>query len=86
MISIEFEAHLMFFPGVGAAWRSAGVEKGSTVAIFGLGSIGLAVRIPFFLLCFSSLFSCTSLDKLRGVRRLQKGRDCVVLLESLVLM
>ncbi|XP_051139254.1 alcohol dehydrogenase-like 7 [Andrographis paniculata] len=29
--------------GVGAAWRSAGVEAGSTVAIFGLGSIGLAV-------------------------------------------
>ncbi|KAF3773137.1 Alcohol dehydrogenase-like 2 [Nymphaea thermarum] len=29
--------------GVGAAWRAAGVEKGSKVAIFGLGSIGLAV-------------------------------------------
>ncbi|KAK7316614.1 hypothetical protein RJT34_00206 [Clitoria ternatea] len=29
--------------GVGAAWRTAGVESGSTVAIFGLGSIGLAV-------------------------------------------
>ncbi|KAK4490229.1 hypothetical protein RD792_000889 [Penstemon davidsonii] len=29
--------------GVGAAWRSANVEEGSTVAIFGLGSIGLAV-------------------------------------------
>ncbi|XP_047178001.1 alcohol dehydrogenase-like 7, partial [Vigna umbellata] len=29
--------------GVGAAWKSAGVEPGSTVAIFGLGSIGLAV-------------------------------------------
>ncbi|XP_042047276.1 alcohol dehydrogenase-like 7 isoform X3 [Salvia splendens] len=29
--------------GVGAAWKSASVEKGSTVAIFGLGSIGLAV-------------------------------------------
>ncbi|PQQ16335.1 alcohol dehydrogenase-like 7 isoform X2 [Prunus yedoensis var. nudiflora] len=29
--------------GVGAAWRTAEVEKGSTVAIFGLGSIGLAV-------------------------------------------
>ncbi|KAL0360458.1 UNVERIFIED_CONTAM: Alcohol dehydrogenase-like 7 [Sesamum radiatum] len=28
---------------VGAAWRSAKVEAGSTVAIFGLGSIGLAV-------------------------------------------
>ncbi|KAL0314483.1 UNVERIFIED_CONTAM: Alcohol dehydrogenase-like 7 [Sesamum angustifolium] len=29
--------------GVGAAWRSANVEAGSTVAIFGLGSIGLAI-------------------------------------------
>ncbi|KAL5076305.1 hypothetical protein RYX36_015289 [Vicia faba] len=29
--------------GIGAAWRSAGVEPGSTVAIFGMGSIGLAV-------------------------------------------
>ncbi|GLT31333.1 hypothetical protein SLA2020_060760 [Shorea laevis] len=29
--------------GVGAAWRAANVEAGSTVAIFGLGSIGLAV-------------------------------------------
>jgi len=31
------------YVGVGAAWRTAGVEPGSTVAIFGLGSIGLAV-------------------------------------------
>ena len=31
------------FVGVGAAWRTAGVEPGSTVAIFGMGSIGLAV-------------------------------------------
>ncbi|ONK71674.1 uncharacterized protein A4U43_C04F11180 [Asparagus officinalis] len=29
--------------GVGAAWNTANVQKGSTVAIFGLGSIGLAV-------------------------------------------
>ncbi|KAG8378034.1 hypothetical protein BUALT_Bualt08G0096200 [Buddleja alternifolia] len=29
--------------GVGAAWKSANVEAGSTVAIFGVGSIGLAV-------------------------------------------
>ncbi|XP_022144320.1 alcohol dehydrogenase-like 7 [Momordica charantia] len=29
--------------GVGAAWRTANVEKGSTVAIFGMGAIGLAV-------------------------------------------
>ncbi|XP_076925442.1 alcohol dehydrogenase-like 7 [Bidens hawaiensis] len=29
--------------GVGAAWKTANVEAGSTVAIFGLGAIGLAV-------------------------------------------
>ncbi|CAN4123057.1 unnamed protein product [Withania somnifera] len=29
--------------GVGAAWKTAGVKHGSTVVIFGLGSIGLAV-------------------------------------------
>ncbi|CAN1176469.1 Alcohol dehydrogenase-like 2 [Linum perenne] len=29
--------------GVGAAWKAAEVEKGSTVAIFGLGAVGLAV-------------------------------------------
>ncbi|XP_073221042.1 alcohol dehydrogenase-like 7 isoform X2 [Cicer arietinum] len=29
--------------GVGAAWRTANVEPGSTVAVFGLGCIGLAV-------------------------------------------
>ncbi|KAH9613036.1 hypothetical protein KSS87_020855 [Heliosperma pusillum] len=29
--------------GVGAAWKTAQVEEGSTVAIFGLGAIGLAV-------------------------------------------
>ncbi|XP_059292762.1 alcohol dehydrogenase-like 1 isoform X2 [Lycium ferocissimum] len=29
--------------GVGAAWKTANVEPGSTVAIFGLGAIGLVV-------------------------------------------
>lgn len=33
-----------FALGVGAAWETAKVEKGSTVVIFGLGSIGLAVK------------------------------------------
>jgi Zn-dependent alcohol dehydrogenase len=32
--------------GVGAAWKVADVEKGSTVAIFGLGAVGLAVILP----------------------------------------
>ncbi|XXG86450.1 hypothetical protein AAC387_Pa11g1344 [Persea americana] len=41
--------------GIGASWKVAGVTPGSTVAIFGLGAIGLAVSIlplcaflPFF--------------------------------------
>lgn len=29
--------------GIGAAWKVAQVEEGSTVAIFGLGAVGLAV-------------------------------------------
>ncbi|KAJ0975935.1 hypothetical protein J5N97_017900 [Dioscorea zingiberensis] len=29
--------------GVGATWKVAGVEQGSTVAVFGLGAVGLAV-------------------------------------------
>ncbi|XP_073101410.1 alcohol dehydrogenase-like 3 [Elaeis guineensis] len=29
--------------GVGAAWNTANVKKGSTVAVFGLGAVGLAV-------------------------------------------
>ncbi|OEL28146.1 Alcohol dehydrogenase-like 4 [Dichanthelium oligosanthes] len=29
--------------GVGAAWNTANISKGSTVAIFGLGAVGLAV-------------------------------------------
>lgn len=40
--------------GIGAAWKVAGVSPGSTVAIFGLGSVGLAVSILplyFQLLC-----------------------------------
>ncbi|XP_061353387.1 alcohol dehydrogenase-like 1 isoform X2 [Gastrolobium bilobum] len=31
--------------GVGAAWKVANVEEGSTVAIFGLGAVGLAVAM-----------------------------------------
>ncbi|KAF3533246.1 hypothetical protein DY000_02037771 [Brassica cretica] len=29
--------------GIGAAWRTADIEEGSTVAVFGLGAVGLAV-------------------------------------------
>lgn len=46
-LALDSENILMQFNfgvlGVGAAWKTAKVEAGSTVAIFGLGSIGLAV-------------------------------------------
>lgn len=52
---------------MGAAWNTANVSKGSTVAIFGLGAIGLAVsklvtekysgnKIFFYKYVFSSFF------------------------------
>jgi len=31
--------------GLGAVWNVAQVEEGSTVAVFGLGAVGLAVRL-----------------------------------------
>jgi alcohol dehydrogenase len=42
------------FTGIGAAWNTANVEEGSKVAIFGLGSLGLAVSfmLPSLLFFF----------------------------------
>jgi Zn-dependent alcohol dehydrogenase len=40
---------LNVYIGVGAAWNTANVKEGSTVAVFGLGAVGLAVRAFFFL-------------------------------------
>lgn len=34
--------------GIGAAWKTADIEEGSTVAVFGLGAVGLAVSILFY--------------------------------------
>ncbi|XP_056684942.1 alcohol dehydrogenase-like 7 isoform X2 [Spinacia oleracea] len=34
--------------GIGAAWKTANVEPGSSVAIFGMGAIGLAVYYDFY--------------------------------------
>jgi len=42
--------------GVGAAWNTANVHSGSTVAVFGLGAVGLAVSQKYFLLFFSLQF------------------------------
>ena len=33
--------------GVGAAWNIANVKEGKSTAVFGLGSVGLAVRLNF---------------------------------------
>jgi S-(hydroxymethyl)glutathione dehydrogenase/alcohol dehydrogenase len=35
-----------FTTGFGGAWKGAAVEKGSTVAVIGLGAVGLGVCIP----------------------------------------
>jgi Zn-dependent alcohol dehydrogenase len=50
-----FEAHLvsMLLPGLGAVWNTAKVEKGANVAIFGLGTVGLAVCSQLFFSCHS---------------------------------
>lgn len=40
--------NIILLAGVGAAIRTAKVEAGSTVAIFGIGCIGLAVSFVFF--------------------------------------
>jgi alcohol dehydrogenase len=36
--------------GLGAAWNVANVSKGSSVVIFGLGTVGLSVSGPKLLL------------------------------------
>lgn len=43
--------------GFGAAWKVANVDPGSTVAVFGLGTLGLAVIYSFntINLCIISL-------------------------------
>ena len=45
------------FEGLGASINVAKPPKGSTVAIFGLGAVGLAVSVGFFsvILCLSTL-------------------------------
>ena len=39
-LSLSF---LSFSTGLGAAWKTCNVEEGSTVAVFGLGAVGLAI-------------------------------------------
>lgn len=54
-----------FYLGVGAAWKTAQVEQGSTVVIFGLGSIGLAVKSQFSISYFN--FEVLSLVKVCAI-------------------
>lgn len=73
LIKIYIRIHI--FAGVGAAWNTANVTEGASVAIFGLGAVGLAVGfihlfifqifavlLIFFLCCFTCLilFNYTS--------------------------
>ncbi|XP_019068762.1 alcohol dehydrogenase isoform X1 [Solanum lycopersicum] len=50
--------------GVGAAWKTANVEPGSTVVIFGLGSVGLAVIIEMTNGGADYCFECVGLGTL----------------------
>jgi len=62
--------------GVGAAWKAAGVEPGSTVAVFGLGTIGLAVRRSHnFLLWF--IYNTEKLIATKWFHRLLRELDFV---------
>lgn len=42
--------------GLGAVWNTAKVESGSIVAVFGLGTVGLAVSRFYLVLLFSVQF------------------------------
>ncbi|KAK4348894.1 hypothetical protein RND71_031649 [Anisodus tanguticus] len=59
--------------GVGAAWKTANVEPGSTIVIFGLGSIGLAVA-EGARLCGATRIIGEVMGSSRGDRLLQKCR------------
>ena len=70
------------------------MEKGSSVVIFGLGTIGMAVLSPFqkvlhllFSVCFprKHIHAPHQLSFGGGINRLQRERKCVVLLGLLVL-
>lgn len=47
----------MVFSGLGAVWNTAKVEPGSNVAIFGLGTVGLAVSFISDFLVLLTAFS-----------------------------
>jgi len=40
---VDYGSHCISTLGLGAAWNVADVSKGSTVVIFGLGTVGLSV-------------------------------------------
>lgn len=48
-LNVSFCCYQIKCVGVGGAWNTANVHSGSTVAIFGLGVVGLAVSFLFFL-------------------------------------
>lgn len=49
-----------FSTGYGAAWKDAKVEKGSSVAVLGLGAVGLGVCISGYLFFFTSQVTTTN--------------------------
>ena len=43
LVGADYASYLNQFLGLGAAWKVADISEGSTVAIFGLGTVGLSV-------------------------------------------
>ena len=64
-MNVRFEQFIDGRPtaGVGATMKAAQIEEGSTVAIFGLGTVGLAVAL---VLAFNSLIFCSCISNLRS--------------------
>lgn len=52
-----------FTTGFGSAWRTASVEKGSTVAVLGLGAVGLGVSVSIFYFALYYYYSLYMLSK-----------------------
>lgn len=52
--------------GLGAVWNTAKVESGSIVAIFGLGTVGLAVSFQQSCSCTADVFYKLSIKVITG--------------------
>lgn len=55
---IESNYVMVYIIGVGAAWNTANVHDGSTIAVFGLGAVGLAVSCDIILYTTNMYILC----------------------------